>query len=716
MGIFRSFLNRMSIKAFIIVGGSVLLLSLLALSLANVLSAWKTGNEVARLELANELADVIIEASGYEARERGLTFTALGAQGVADTAAVSAIVEMRTKGDESITRAYDMARALSALDDTNPAVESALKRAESLRAGLATARKKADASMMSSHGKSFEPAEWSALMTSFIEANSEIRSVSLSAGAKEDAMREATRLNAELKNAAWLVSEYAGRERALIAKYLVAREPIDAGVLETLKANRAVVEVNLKPILRLKSDRSSGSEVLNAIAALESTFLGSFEQTRKSVFAASSTGEYPLDARQWMDKSSEAINSILGVSSAIGNLVESKIKPELSASKRQMAASLAVMVIVIALGAASMFVLSRKVINPMRSLKDRMAAIEESGDLTVKIETHSMDENGQMAATFNRMMDRFHGVVREIHASVDYLATSSGELSKAAGSIADGSEAQSSRAAQVSTASQEMSSTIAEITRSVAFAAEAAKAASTVAEKGGKIVVRTIESMDGISRTAKESSSIISGLGGRSQEIGTIITVIDDIADQTNLLALNAAIEAARAGEQGRGFAVVADEVRRLAEKTMKATKEIDAMIRSMQEETGRAIGSMENEVAAVAEGARLTEEAGASLNEILSRVEVVTSMIESVMVAIQQQNTATEQISSDMEGVSVVVGETSKNAGQIAGASKEIALLAANLKKTVEVFKVSRGVDEELVKESARLKNNVVPLVRYAI
>ena len=221
--------------------------------------------------------------------------------------------------------------------------------------------------------------------------------------------------------------------------------------------------------------------------------------------------------------------------------------------------------------------------------------------------------------------------------------------------------------------------------------------------------------MNGISKTARHSSGIISSLGGRSREIGSIITVIDDIADQTNLLALNAAIEAARAGEQGRGFAVVADEVRRLAEKTMKATKEIDTMIRTMQDETGKAIESMENEVSAVGAGARLAEEAGASLNEIVSRVEVVTSMIESVMVAIQQQNCATEQISSDMEGVSVVVGETSHNAGQIAGASREIAALASSLKKTVGVFKVSRGVDEDLVLEHARIKNNVAPLMRYA-
>jgi len=715
MGTFRRFLRQMSIKVFITGAGSLLLLALLALSLNNVFSAWNTGNEVARLELANELADAIIEASGYEAKERGLTFAALSSEGASDAKTVQAIVELRAKGDETIGRAYDMAKKLSVLDESNPAIVSALSRAKSIKSELLQGRKKADASMTSYLGKNYDPYEWSRLITSFIDANSEIRAVSLSAGAKEDSMHEALRLNAELKNAAWLVSEYAGRERALVARFVSAREPIDPGVLETLKTNRAIVEINLKPILRLRADKNAGPEVLNAISNLESTFLGSFEQTRKAIFAASLTGEYTLDGKQWIERSSEAINSILGVSAAIGKLVDSKIKPELRASKRQMALSLAVMALVIVLGAASIVIINKKVINPMHSLKDKMAAIERSGDLTVKIQAASTDENGQMAETFNRMMDRFHGVVREIHASVDYLASSSGELSAAATSIAGGSTSQSARAAQVATASQEMSSTIAEITRSVSCAAEAAQAASEVAENGGRIVVRTIESMDGISKTAKESSCIISGLGGRSREIGSIITVIEDIADQTNLLALNAAIEAARAGEQGRGFAVVADEVKRLAEKTMKATKEIDTMIRAMQDETGKAIASMENEVSAVGAGARLAEEAGASLNEIVSRVEVVTTMIETVMVAIQQQHSATEQISCDMESVSSVVAETSESASQIAGASSEIAMLASNLKKTVDVFKVSRGVDEELVMERARLKSKVAPLMKYA-
>lgn len=687
MRLFRRFLKGMSIKAFLMGAGSLLLLMLLALSLGNVLSSWETGKTVARLELANRLADAIIEASGYQAKERGLTFSTLSSGKAADSQTVAAIVDARTRGDETTNRAYDLARALSESDGKNPAIDAALDRAVPLRDEVRRARSVADSAMMSSLDRDYSPKEWSALMTSFIEANSVIRSASLSGD--REAMHEAIRLNTETKNAAWLVAEYAGRERALIASFISTGSPMDPGVLETLKTNRTIVDMNLKHLLGLKDFPGSGPEVTSAISDFESTFLNRFEETRKAVFAGGQTGAYPLTGKEWMDKSSEAINSILGVSAAIGKLVDSRITPEMRSSRRRFVLSLAAMAVIIVIGAGSIVIINTKVINPMHSLKDRMAEIESSGDLTVKIEAASSDENGQMAATFNRMMDRFHGVVKEIHASVGSLASSSGELSSAAASIAGGSASQSTRAAQVSTAAQEMSATIAEITRSVSSAAEAAKEASSVAENGGKTVVMTIESMEGISKTARESSGIISALGGRSREIGTIITVIEDIADQTNLLALNAAIEAARAGEQGRGFAVVADEVRKLAEKTMKATREIDGMIRAMQDETRRAVESVENEVAAVETGARHAEAAGASLNEIVGRVDVVTSMIQTVMVAIEQQLAATEQISSDIENVSETVGDTSRSASHIASASGEIAALASGLKKTVEIFKV---------------------------
>ncbi len=709
-------LRGTSIRTFLIGTVGIFVITLTVLSINNVLAARRHGQEIARLDTANMLADYILEASGYEAKERGVTAEALGSAAAADGATLRMIQDLRTKGDDTINKAYDLAKKLSDEDEGNSTLDSAVSKSRSLRLELESARKNADRNLGLTAGKDYAAKEWTDVITSYIDANADVRNTAFTTGSGKETLQEGLRMNLELKNAVWLVSEYAGRERAILARYVSGRIPFDNNTLEKLNTDRAIININLRPILRLKESNDVNPEVRAAVSRMEEVFLGSFDELRKSVYDAGQTGNYPVSGQEWIDKSSAAINTILDVSAAVGKMVDSRIVPDLRASKRSMILSVAGLALIILLGVASLFVINGKVISPMLFLNDRMAAIEKSGDLTVKIDVTSRDESGQMAAAFNRMMEKFHGVVREIHSSVDYLASSSEELSASATQIAGGSQAQASKAAQVSTAAQEMSATITEVARNVSSASEAAMEANRVAVSGGDIVARTIESMNGISRTASESSVIISNLGSRSHEIGNIINVIDDIADQTNLLALNAAIEAARAGEQGRGFAVVADEVRKLAEKTMKATKEIGEMISAMQTETGRAISSMESEVSAVNAGARLAGEAGDALKNIIDRVSVVTSMVHNITTALEEQSAATEQIGGDIESVSGVIAETSKSAQQIAVASNEIARLAAGLKQNVEIFRIQRAKKEMRVEMRAERAGEALFPVREAL
>ena len=204
------------------------------------------------------------------------------------------------------------------------------------------------------------------------------------------------------------------------------------------------------------------------------------------------------------------------------------------------------------------------------------------------------------------------------------------------------------------------------------------------------MVAKMIESMESISIATKESSHVISTLGERSQEIGEIIKVIDDIADQTNLLALNAAIEAARAGEQGRGFAVVADEVRKLAERTAKATNEIVVMIKAIQEDTDVALKTMDDEVKVVERGAGYAEEADAALKEIVTRVDSVSTMIMQIAAASEQQTATADHISMDVDSVAKIAEETLSNINEVGGASQDINALSSDLQKAVEMFKVA--------------------------
>lgn len=336
--------------------------------------------------------------------------------------------------------------------------------------------------------------------------------------------------------------------------------------------------------------------------------------------------------------------------------------------------------------------ISNNIIRTMYHLRDKMVRVEKTGDLASEIKILSNDESGQMAMAFNSMIKKIRDVVIEMKKSSDQMDSASVQLSSTSRQIADGGEEQLARASQVATASQQMSATVVEVAKNASGAAEAAREANSVASHGGEIVKKTIDSMNGIADTTKESSGVIAGLGDRSNEIGKIIGVIDDIADQTNLLALNAAIEAARAGEQGRGFAVVADEVRKLAERTTKATKEIGGMIKAIQDDTGKALSSMEAEVKVVEEGVSLAREAGSAIESIIEQVDTVTAMIQQIATASEEQSTAADQISSDVETVANITREASSGTQQITSVSEEIARLASDLQRTVTMFKVSDG------------------------
>ncbi len=339
------------------------------------------------------------------------------------------------------------------------------------------------------------------------------------------------------------------------------------------------------------------------------------------------------------------------------------------------------------------FFLHRSINRPLKELVN-VAESFGNGDFRVRMDDSTKDEFGLLASHFREASSKVSNTIHKVKGATHDLASSSEELSASAIQIARGTEEQTAKASQVATASQEMSATIVDVAQNVSGAAEAAKEASKVASKGGVIVEKTIESIKSIADTTRGTSRVITALGERSQDVGKIIGVINEIASQTNLLALNAAIEAARAGEQGRGFAVVADEVRKLAEKTTGATKEIEDMIRMIQDDTEKALQSMENEENVVEEGVRLTMDADSALKEIVEQVETVSQMVRQIAAAAEEQSTAADQISGDVEDVAAITKETSAGAQQIAMASEEIAKLASGLQSTAAIFKVTDKSD----------------------
>ncbi|MFA6025584.1 MAG: HAMP domain-containing methyl-accepting chemotaxis protein [Ignavibacteriaceae bacterium] len=342
-----------------------------------------------------------------------------------------------------------------------------------------------------------------------------------------------------------------------------------------------------------------------------------------------------------------------------------------------------------------------------------------NGDLTVQLEKEKNDVIGSLFDGFNKVVLNMKEMIEQVTAAVEATASASSEISSSSEEMAAGSQEQSAQTTEIASAVEEMTKTILETSQNSSKSAEAAKSAGTIAKEGGKVVDQTIEGMNRVAEVVKKSAETVNALGKGSDQIGEIVQVINDIADQTNLLALNAAIEAARAGEQGRGFAVVADEVRKLAERTTKATKEIAVMIKQIQKDTGGAVESMNRGTEEVERGKALADKAGQSLKEIIVGVEQVVDMSTQVAAASEEQSSAAEQISKNIEAISSVTQESAAGIQQIARAAEDLNRLTVNLQELTSRFKIDKKVNisenrkvtekssNKYIREESIVKNN---------
>ena len=311
------------------------------------------------------------------------------------------------------------------------------------------------------------------------------------------------------------------------------------------------------------------------------------------------------------------------------------------------------------------------------------------GDLTRRLQVERDDETGTLARSFNRFLDNMKEIVVKITHNSQEVSSAASQLKSTAAQIATGTESVSAQSISIATAGEEMASTSSEIAQSCVMAVENANRAGQTAKSGAEVVNRAVESIQRIAAKVQESARTVASLGTRSEQIGQIIGTIEDIADQTNLLALNAAIEAARAGEQGRGFAVVADEVRALAERTTKATREIGEMIKTIQQETGSAVAAMEDGVKEVERGTEDAARSGQALQDILEQVGDVTQQINQIATAAEQQTATTNEISSSMHEITDTVRQTSHTSHETASAASQLAKMAEELKFIVAQFRM---------------------------
>jgi len=320
-------------------------------------------------------------------------------------------------------------------------------------------------------------------------------------------------------------------------------------------------------------------------------------------------------------------------------------------------------------------------------LLDEMGSLAE-GDLTVKT-TVSEDITGAIADSVNYAIDELRTLVTTINETSEQVSSSAQETQTTARHLADAAKAQAHRISTATTAINQIASSMDDVSKNSAESADVAERSVQIASRGAEVVRETISGMDSIRDQIQETSKRIKRLGESSQEIGSIVELINDIAEQTNILALNAAIQAASAGEAGRGFAVVADEVQRLAERSASATKRIETLVQTIQSDTNEAVNSMEQTTAEVVAGARKAEDAGSALGDIERVSHDLSALIQNISAAARQQSIAATDISQSMNAIQEITSQTSQGASQTAESIGYLAQLASDLRRSVAHFKL---------------------------
>jgi methyl-accepting chemotaxis protein len=331
----------------------------------------------------------------------------------------------------------------------------------------------------------------------------------------------------------------------------------------------------------------------------------------------------------------------------------------------------------------------RAIMKPLTLTCDTMERITADNDLTYRVDLHSTDEMGQLAKSFNALIGRMHDTLSTVSHDAGGVLSTASAVAAAASQVAESSAKQANATSATAAAVEEMTVSINTVSSNAEEAQSLAQKAGENSVQGGKIIRDAVSEMGQIASTVSDASRVIHDLGEDSREISNVVQVIREVADQTNLLALNAAIEAARAGEQGRGFAVVADEVRKLAERTAQSTGNISAMISKIQASANDAVAEMEKVVQRVESGKALAESAGKRMTSIQEDSNRVSEAVTEISNNLKEQSIASQDIAKHVESIAQMTDENNGAAEEVSSNAQQLDKLAKETNKAIMLFKL---------------------------